>query len=115
LLFGKYTLNSSLHSFLYSLVTLSLPRPNILLGTQFSNTLSPCSSLDVSDHSHPYKTIGKIPTHYILVFLFLDETGRQRILHRIITNFPQGIPLRYKTNENKSLWFEMQQHIVVFE
>jgi hypothetical protein len=46
--------------FLYSLVTLSLLGPNILLGTPFSNTLSPCSSLDVSNHSHPYKTTSRI-------------------------------------------------------
>ena len=34
--------------------------PNILLSTLFSNTLSQCSSFNVSDQvSHPYKTKGK--------------------------------------------------------
>ena len=48
-------------SFLHSPVTSSLLGPNILLNTQFSNTLSLHSSLNVSDQvSHPYKTTGKI-------------------------------------------------------
>jgi hypothetical protein len=35
--------------------------PNILLNTLFSDTLSSCSSLNVSDQvSHPYTTTGKI-------------------------------------------------------
>jgi hypothetical protein len=35
--------------------------PNILLSTLFSNTLSLCSSVSVTDQvSHPYKTTGKI-------------------------------------------------------
>jgi hypothetical protein len=50
----------SLCSFLHSHVTSSLLFPNILLSTLFSNTLSLCSSLIVSDQvSHPYKTTGK--------------------------------------------------------
>jgi len=58
---GKYRLlSSSLHSFLHSRVTSSLLVPNIHLSTLFSNTLSPHSSLSVSDQvSHPYKTKGK--------------------------------------------------------
>jgi hypothetical protein len=48
----------SLWSFLHSPVTPSLLGPNILLYTLFSNTLSLCSSLNVSDQvSHSYKTI----------------------------------------------------------
>jgi len=70
-IFGRYTLNSSLCSFLYSLVTLFLLGPNILLGTPFSDTHSLCSSLYIRDHSHPYKTTGKIIILYI--FLFLDS------------------------------------------
>ena len=55
------SLSSSLCSFLHSPVNPSLLGPNILLNTLFSNTLSLCSSLNVSDHvSHPYKTTGKI-------------------------------------------------------
>jgi hypothetical protein len=54
-------LSSSLCSFLHSPVTSSLYDPNIILNTLFSNTLSPRSSLNVSDQvSHPYKTRGKI-------------------------------------------------------
>ena len=42
-------------------VTSSHLGPNILLSTLFSNTLSICSSLNVSVQvSHPYKTTGKI-------------------------------------------------------
>ena len=61
-------------SFLHSLVTSSLLGPNILLNTLFSNTLSWCSFLSVSDQiSHPYKTIGKIIVLYILIFKLLDS------------------------------------------
>ena len=51
----EYTsLSSSLCSFLLSPLTSSLPSPNILLNTLFSNTLSLRSSLKVSDQvSHP--------------------------------------------------------------
>ena len=55
---------SSLCSFLHSSVTSSLLGPNNLL-----NTLSLCSSLNVSDQvSHPYKPTGKIIVLYILIF-----------------------------------------------
>jgi len=55
------SLSSSLCSFLHSPVTPSLLGPNILVSTLFSNTLSLCSSLNVSDHvSHPYETTGTI-------------------------------------------------------
>jgi len=43
------SLSSSLCHFFHSPVTSSLLGPNILLNTQFSNTLSLCSSLNVSD------------------------------------------------------------------
>jgi len=60
------SLSSSLCSFLYSPVTSSLLGPNILLSTLFSNTLSLCSFLNVSDQvKHPYKTRGKIIVLYI--------------------------------------------------
>ena len=62
-------LSSSLCNFLHSPVTPSLLGPNILLNILFSDTLSPCSSLNVSDQvSHPYKTTGKIIVLYILIF-----------------------------------------------
>jgi hypothetical protein len=52
--------SSSLCSFLPP-TTSSLFCQNILLSTQFSNTLSVCSSLNVRDQvSHPHKTAGKI-------------------------------------------------------
>jgi len=53
-------------------VTSTLLRPNILLSTLFSNTLSLCSSVSVRERaSHPYKT-DKITALYIFVFMFLD-------------------------------------------
>ena len=65
------TLSSSLCSFLHSPVISSLPGPNTLLNTLFSNTLSLCSSLNISDQvSHPYKTTGKIIILYNLIFKF---------------------------------------------
>ena len=58
--------SSSLCSFLHSPVTSSLLGPNTFLNTLFSNTLSPRSSLNVSDQvSHTYKTTGKIIVLYI--------------------------------------------------
>jgi hypothetical protein len=48
------SLSSLLCSFLHSLVTLSLLGPNIFLDTLFSNTLSLCSSLSVSDQVSPH-------------------------------------------------------------
>ena len=54
-------LNFSLCSFIHSPVTSFLLGQDILLGAIFSNALSLCSSLNVSDQvAHPYKTTGKI-------------------------------------------------------
>ena len=65
------SLSSSLCSFLHLPLTASLLGPNILLNTLFSNTLSLCSSRNVSDQvSHPHKTTGKITVLYILIFKF---------------------------------------------
>jgi hypothetical protein len=50
----------------------------------FSNTLSPCSSLNIRDQvSHPYKTTGKIIVLYIQTFTFLDSTNT---LHNVTNN-----------------------------
>jgi len=75
IIFFEYRLlSSSLCSFLHSPVTSFLLGPNILRSTQFSNTLSLHSSLDVSDQiSHPYKTTEKIMVVYILMFICLDS------------------------------------------
>ena len=68
------SLSSSLCSFLHSPVTSSLFSPNILLSTLFSNTLSLCSSFNVSDLvSQQYKTTGKIIVLYTLIFKLLDS------------------------------------------
>jgi len=63
---------SSLCDLLHSPVTSSLPGPNILLNTMFSNTLSFLSSGNVNDQvSHPYKTTGKIIVLYILIIIII--------------------------------------------
>ena len=69
---GEYRpFSSSLCSFLHSLVISPLLSPNTLLNNIFSDTLSLCSSLSVSDQvSNPYKTTRKIIVLYILIFKF---------------------------------------------
>jgi len=58
---GVQNIQVSLCSFLHSPVTSSLLGQNILLNTLFSNTLSPLSSLNISDQvSHPYKKQAKL-------------------------------------------------------
>ena len=68
-LFGEeYRSLSSSYVVFSTPVTSSLSGPNILL-----NTLSLCSSLNVSDQvSHPYKT-GKIIDLYTIIFKFLES------------------------------------------
>jgi len=60
-IFAEYrSLSSSLCSSHHSPVTVSRLRPNIVLNTLFTHSLSIRSSLNVSDQfSHPYKTIFK--------------------------------------------------------
>jgi hypothetical protein len=76
IIFGeKYrSLIPSLCSFVHYSVTSSLLGPNSLLNILLSNTLSRCSSLNVSNKvSHPYKSTDKIIVLYILIFIFLDS------------------------------------------
>ena len=83
------SLSSSLFSFLHSPVTSSLFGPNIILNTLFSDTLSLCSYLNVSDQvSHPYKT-GKIVVPYILIFKFFDSKLEDKSL---CTEWQQAYP-----------------------
>jgi hypothetical protein len=71
--------SSSLCSFLHPPVTSFLLGPNIILNILFSNALSLCSSLVVTDQvSHPYKTRGKIIVLYILTFTFVDSRQETR-------------------------------------
>jgi hypothetical protein len=70
---------------------LSLFGPNILLSTLFSNTLSLCSSLNVSGQvSHPYTKIGIIMVLYILIFKFLVSNLEDR---RFQTKWFPAVPL----------------------
>ena len=81
------SLNSSFYSFIHSPVPLSLLGPNILLSALFSNTLSQCSSHNVSNQvSHPYQATIKNTVQYILIFIFLDSKLRQTVLHWMITS-----------------------------
>ena len=77
-------------NFLQSPVTSSLLGLNILLNTQFSNTLSVRSSLNMSDQvSYPYKYTGKIRVLYILIFKYLDsKLEDKRFLCRMIASIP---------------------------
>jgi hypothetical protein len=49
-----------------------------------------CSYLGVRDHvSHRYETTGEIMGLYILAFNFLEDTGRQETLNRMVLSIPQ--------------------------
>ena len=58
----------SLCSLLYSPVTSPISGPNLLLSSQFSYTISLCSSFSVSD---PYITTGEFTVMYIFIYIFL--------------------------------------------
>jgi hypothetical protein len=64
--------------------------PNILLNTIFSNNLSLCSSIDLSDQvSHPYKTTDKNVIIYIFIFEFFESKPVEKeILHQMIASIP---------------------------
>ena len=84
---GYRTLSSSLCSFLQSPVTSSILSPNTLLSTLFSNTLSLCSSLNVSDRPNftPIQNNWQnYSSVYLNFYIFGLQTGRQKILHRMI-------------------------------
>jgi hypothetical protein len=82
--------SSSLCNFLQSPVTTALLGPNILHRTLFSNTLSLCSSLSVTDQvSHPYKTTGRLTVLYISTFTFLDSRREDK---RLWTEWWQAFP-----------------------
>ena len=68
----EYTAQNSLCSLLHFPVTSPLLGPNTFLCTLSIKTLSLSSSLNVTEQaSHPYKTTGKIPVLYILIFILL--------------------------------------------
>ena len=80
MIFGEqYTSLSSSFCSLHSPVTSSLLDSNPTLSTVFSNTLTLCSSVSVSDHvSHPYKTTGKFIVLYILMFIYLHSNWKTK-------------------------------------
>jgi len=77
--------SSSLYSRLHSPVTSPLLGPNTFLSTLFSNTISPCSAVNVKRQvSHPYKTTDKIKVLNILISKREDNS-----LDRAVTGFPE--------------------------
>jgi hypothetical protein len=82
--------SSSLRNFVHYPVTSSLLRPNILLRTLFSNTLSLCSSLSVRDQvSHPYKTTGIIMALYFNLYIPGQQAGWIKTLNRMVASISQ--------------------------
>jgi hypothetical protein len=91
--------SSPLCNFLYSPVTSSLFRPNILLSTLFSNTLSLCSSLLVTDQvgggcsppaQSPSWKATSCPLSATVYSLYsqLPSTFRGRLLHPQLVDAP---------------------------
>ena len=92
IIFGEEfrSFSSYLCSLFHSPVISSLWGQNILLGSLLSNSLSLCSSLNVSDLvSLPYKTEGKIWVLYILHFIFLGSKCEDKIF---CTEWEQAFP-----------------------
>jgi hypothetical protein len=83
------SLSSPLCSFLQSPVTSFLLGPNILFSTLFSNTLSLRFFLSVRDQvSHSCKQQQNYSSVYFNLYIFGYESGRQKILHRMIASIP---------------------------
>jgi len=78
-----YTLwSSSLCSFLQSSVIFFLLRPNILLSTMFSNTLSIRSWINVTP------TQNKMSSVYCIISFYREETGRQNTAKWMVASIP---------------------------
>jgi hypothetical protein len=90
IIFGEYrSLSSLLCSFLDSPVTSSLLDPSILFSTLFSNTLQSVFLPQCDRPSFtPIQNNRKIIVPYILIFKFLEDTGRQKILHGMVASNP---------------------------
>ena len=76
----------------HSPVNSSLLGPYILLNTLFSNTLSLCSSFNVSDQVlHPYKRGGGqyYCSGYLNLYVFGKQPGRRNILYRMRASIPR--------------------------
>jgi len=87
----QYLVRSTDHKvpLLHFPVTSSLLGTSIFLSTPFLNTLSLCTSLNVTDHaSHPYETTGHITVLYILIFISLNSKLQDKRLCRLIASIP---------------------------
>jgi len=92
-------------SFLQSPFTSSLLPPNIALSTQLSNTLSLCSSLNVRHQiSHPHKTAGKIKSHSLCCFAWVQCNKYHLSAELLNIDMPPG-----KHGYTHFLWLENRQ------
>ena len=81
---GEYTSQNKVFHYFVFPVTSSLVGPNISLSTLFPNTLSLCSSLTVGDQNKR----KNYSSTYLDLYIFGQQTGTQKILHRIIASIP---------------------------
>jgi len=66
-----------------ALLSSSLLLHLFFISTLFSNTLSPCPSMDVSEQVlHPYNATGKITILYTLIFILLDMKWEDKTMDR---------------------------------
>ena len=81
---------SSLQNFLYPCLTFSVLGPKIFLSSLFSNTPSPCSSLNVKDQvSHSQKTTGKITVLQLLISWISTANQKRKNLDLMVADILQ--------------------------
>jgi hypothetical protein len=111
---------SSLCSFLESPITSPLFGPNILFSNLFPNTLSLCSSLNVTDQvSCPYKTTGKICVRFLNTVFngkltsFFPNTLFRILIRPLLPGELSSVLFEHLWYSNFK-WYTQNSHLLLF-